>query len=206
MNQQAPVIDEENFVAQEKKRKERLTRSMVLNGFLILLMTAVSVSYALPKYEEIWMQQDEANKLIAKIESLKNDGMTPSEFVSALGRVAGKSAKNPIFEDKDKLAEAMEMDPQYSGTYYAWLNQEVGKEAMDRYDRSSPKSAKSSGTSFRPLPIRSLGKTSDSTAIESPWRLSSGISKKTFSSSSRFPHSLLSESTAYLSTARRLPS
>ncbi len=135
MNQQAPIIDEENFVAQEKKRKERLTRSMVLNGFLILLMTAVSVSYALPKYEEIWIQQDEANELIAKIESLKNDGMTPAEFVSALGRVAGKSAKNPIFEDKDKLAEAMEMDPQYSGTYYAWLNQEVGKEALDRYDK-----------------------------------------------------------------------
>lgn len=28
----------------------------------------------------------------------------------------------------------MEKDPEYSGSYYAWLNQEVGKESMDRYD------------------------------------------------------------------------
>lgn len=135
MNQQTPIIDEENFAIQEKKRKERLTRSMILNGFLILLMTAVSVSYALPQYEEIWEKQDETNALITKIEKLKNDGMSPAEFVSALSRFGGKSAKNPIFEDKEKIAEAMAKDPQYSGTYYAWLNQEVGKESMDRYDK-----------------------------------------------------------------------
>lgn len=87
MNQQAPVIDDESFVAQEKKRKERLTRSMVLNGFVILLMVAVSVSYAYPQYEEIWMKQDEANELITKIETLREKGMTPSEFVSAIGRL-----------------------------------------------------------------------------------------------------------------------
>lgn len=135
MNQQAPIIDEENFAIQEKKRKERLTRSMVLNGFVIAIAVVVSVAYSLPNYEEISAKTAEANEVISKIASLRTDGMSPDEFSSTLSRVGGKAAKNPIFSDKDKIASAMQKDPKYAGDYYEWLNQEVGKDSMDRYDQ-----------------------------------------------------------------------
>ncbi|MDQ1343840.1 MAG: hypothetical protein QG650_560 [Patescibacteria group bacterium] len=133
--QETPVIDEQNFVNQEKKRKERLTRSMLLNGFLILMAVGISVSFALPQYEEISAKVAESNDLISKIDSLRNNGMTPEQFSAALSRVDPKAAKNPIFSDKEKIAAAMEKDPTYQGTYYEWLNQEVGKASMDRYDQ-----------------------------------------------------------------------
>lgn len=134
MSQQAPDIDEENFAIQEKKRKERLTRSMVLNGFVVGIVLVVVFAFVMPQYEEISAKTDQANDLISKIEKLRNDGMTPAEFAAALSGIGGKAAKNPIFADKEKIASAMEKDPKYSGTYYEWLNQEVGKESIGRYD------------------------------------------------------------------------
>lgn len=135
MSEQTPIVDEENFANQEKKRKERLTRSMVLNGFVIVIMAAISASYAMPQYEEISAKVDEANGLIAKIDDLRNNGMSPDEFSVALSRFGGKAGKSPIFSDKEKVAIAMQKDSKYSGSYYEWLNQEVGKDSIDRYDR-----------------------------------------------------------------------
>lgn len=134
MNQQAPIIDDETFAAQEKKRKERLTRSMVLNGFVITIALVLGFTFILPQYEEIELQVSQANALISEIDKLQNEGMNAVEFTSALSSFGGKAAKNPIFSDKDKVTEAMTKDPKYTGNYYEWLNQEVGKESISRYD------------------------------------------------------------------------
>lgn len=134
MNQQAPVLDEESVVAQQKKRKEQLTRSMVLNGFVVTVCLVLGMTFILPQYEEIELQVNQANALITSINTHKNDGMTVGEFTTALAS-AGKAAKNPIFADKEKVAEAMAKDPKHAGTYYEWLNQEVGKESLGRYDQ-----------------------------------------------------------------------
>lgn len=130
MNQQAPVIDEESVVAQQKKRKEQLTRSMVLNGFVVTICLVLGLTFILPKYEEIELQVSQANSLITSINTHKNDGMTVGEFTTAIASVGGKAAKNPIFADKEKVAEAMAKDPKHAGPYYEWLNQEVGKESL----------------------------------------------------------------------------
>lgn len=134
MNQQAPIIDDEAFASQEKKRKERLTRSMVLNGFVVTIALVLGFTFIYPQYEEIELQVNQANALISNIDKLRNDGMTAGEFTSALSAAGGKSAQNPIFNDKEKITEAMAKDPQYTGSYYEWLNQEVGKESLGRYD------------------------------------------------------------------------
>lgn len=134
MNQQAPILDEESVVAQQKKRKEQLTRSMVLNGFVVTVCLVLGMTFILPQYEEIELQVNQANALITSINTHKNDGMTVGEFTTALAS-AGKAAKNPIFADKEKVAEAMAKDPKHTGTYYEWLNQEVGKESLGRYDQ-----------------------------------------------------------------------
>lgn len=134
MNQQAPIIDDEAFASQEKKRKERLTRSMVLNGFVVTISLVLGLTFILPQYEEIELQVNQANALISNIGKLRTEGMTAVEFTSALSAIGGKAAKNPIFSDKEKITEAMAKDPKYTGNYYEWLNQEVGKESLSRYD------------------------------------------------------------------------
>lgn len=135
MNEQIDVANDEQAALQQRRKKERLVHSMVLNGFVLALMAGIAFSYILPRYDEISVASAEANQLIAKVDSLRRDGMPFEEFLSLGGEVGGKSFRNnPIFSNKQKITEVMKKDPDYQGGYYEWLNQEVGSQALGQYD------------------------------------------------------------------------
>lgn len=135
MNENA-FSEEFGSPVQEKKRRERIKRAMTLNLAVIAVCAAILVSFAIPRFENVNAKISETNSLIVQVNGLKDQGINIDDFTAEAAKAGGKNVKSPLLSDKEKISAVMRKDPKYSGTYYEWLNEEVGKDAQSRYDEA----------------------------------------------------------------------
>lgn len=114
--------------AMDKRKKDRLTKGIVLNTLVFLGAIIYIIVFLLPKYDDIGVATAKINDTIAAISSLKENGVDKDSFVGLLDRL-GKKKEVPdiVFSDPDKLGKVLAKPATVKKDYLSWLIEENGK-------------------------------------------------------------------------------
>lgn len=112
----------------DKRKKDRLTKGIVLNVLVFVGCVMYVIVSIVPKYGEIGIMTTKANSIITSITSLQKDGVDRNLFIELLNQ-QGKKKEVPdiVFADPEKLSMVLAKPATTNKDYLSWLSEENGK-------------------------------------------------------------------------------
>lgn len=120
--------------AMDKRKKDRLTKGIVLNVIVFALCIGYIMMFIMPKYDEMGATMTKINDTTTQISSLRMNGVNRTSFEELLNRLwKKKEVPDVVFSDSEKLSKVLTKPVTAKKDYLAWLIEENGKvNALDQ--------------------------------------------------------------------------